>query len=100
MELLHRAVPVVLTPEGIRALSKGKPSSPKGVEKYLESKFGEHLAATERVMADLAKSLPPTRLADIAFKLYESFRPKVPQGVEGWGAAGELSLAKIRTASV
>ena len=96
VELMHRAVPVVVTPEGVRALSKGKPTSPKSVEKYLESKFGEHLAATERVMADLAMSFPPGKLAEIAFELYEDFRPEVPAGVEGWGAAGTLDLARIR----
>jgi hypothetical protein len=96
VELKHRAVPVVGTPEGIRALSKGKPTSPKNVEKYLESKFGEHLSATERVMADLAMSFPPSRLHQIPFRLYEEFRPEVPARVEGWGAASTLDLARIR----
>ena len=40
VELLHRAVPVVMTPDGIRATAKGKPSNPASVEKYLASKFG------------------------------------------------------------
>ena len=35
VELLHRAVPVVNTPDGIRATAKGKPTSPASVEKYL-----------------------------------------------------------------
>jgi hypothetical protein len=98
VELMHRAVPVAVTPDGIRALSKGKPANPKSVEKYLTSKFGVHLAATERVMAELAMSLPPNKLAEIAFRLYEEFRPEVPAGAEGWGAAGKLELARIRAA--
>lgn len=98
VELLHRAVPVVMTPDGIRASTKGKPSNPASVQKYLASKFGEHLAATEKAMAELAKSFPAGELADIAFKLYEQFRPEIPKGVEGWGAEGELNLSVIRGA--
>lgn len=98
IELLQRAVPVVMTADGIRATAKGKLSSPASVGKYLKSKFGEHLAATETAMAELATSYPAGELADIAFKLYEQFRPEIPQGVEGWGAEGMLDLAIIRGA--
>lgn len=98
VDLLHRAVPAVHTPEGIRATSKGKPVNPASVEKYLESKFGGELAAAERVMAQLALSFPAERLAEIGFRLYEHFRPEIPQGPEGWGAAGLLSLERIREA--
>src|SRR6185436_16727169 len=38
--LLGRAVPVVKTPAGIRALAKDKPDSPANVQLYLSSKFG------------------------------------------------------------
>ena len=98
VELMQRAVPVVVTPEGIRALSKGKPTSPVSVEKYLAGKFGEHLTAAERAMSDLARSFPPGQLAEVAFRLYEKFRPEVPVGVEGWGAAGVLDLSQVRAA--
>jgi len=98
VDLLHRAVPVVMTADGIRATAKGKPTNPASVEKYLASKFGEHLGATERAMAALAKSYAPAELADIAFRLYERFRPTVPAGVEGWGAEGKLDLDAIRHA--
>ena len=97
--LLKRAVPVVVTADGIRATSKGKPTSPASVEKYLASKFGEHLDATERAMVHLAKSHPPDRLAAIAYQLYEQFRPEISSGVEGWGPKGQLDLAKILKAS-
>lgn len=98
VELLGRAVPAVMTPEGIRATAKGKPANPGSVEKYLTSKFGDHLEATEEAMAALAKSYPPGELSEIAFKLYEQFRPEIPAGAEGWGAAGVLDLEAIRTA--
>jgi hypothetical protein len=98
VELLHRAVPVVVTPDGIRATSKGKPLNPASIEKYLSTKFGEHLEATEQTMAHLAKSYRPEELADIAFNFYVKFRPTVAPGVEGWGAEGLLDLAAIRNA--
>ena len=46
-------------------------------------------------MEELARSLPPGELARQAFQLYESFRPAVPEGEAGWGAAGVLDLGKI-----
>ncbi|MCB1377843.1 MAG: hypothetical protein KDK89_05675 [Alphaproteobacteria bacterium] len=98
VELLHRAVPAVMTADGIRATSKGKPSNPEAVEKYLAAKFGPHLAATVAAMAELAQSFTPGELADLGFRLYECFRPAIPEGVEGWGAAGALSLAAIHGA--
>jgi len=94
--LLGRAVPVVRIPEGIRAVEKDKPCNPASVEKYLASKFGEHLEPATRAMAELALTYPPDRLAEVAFRLYERFRPEVPKGVEGWGAAGVLDLNAIR----
>lgn len=30
-----------------------------------------------------------------AYHLYEQFRPEIPAGVRGWGAAGELDLGYI-----
>jgi hypothetical protein len=29
------------------------------------------------------------------FRLYEHFRPEVPEGVQGWGAWGELRLERL-----
>jgi hypothetical protein len=31
----------------------------------------------------------------VAYGLYEQFRPNVPAGKTGWGAAGKLDLALI-----
>jgi hypothetical protein len=46
-------------------------------------------------MADLAGALPPRELAVQAYALYEKFRPEIPPGVSGWGAAGVLDLDAI-----
>ena len=96
VELLGRAVPVLHTAEGIRAVGKDqKPVEPASVEKYLKSKYGEALPAVRAAMQKLAKSRPPEALAEEAFRLYEAFRPGVPAGESGWGAKGTLSLARI-----
>jgi len=99
VDLLHRAVPVVRTREGLRAVAKDKPVSPESVQRYLEAKFGESLPQVEAAMRALARSLPAAALADRAYGLYEAFRPAVPAGTRGWGAAGILDMARIRRAS-
>ena len=38
----------------------------------------------------------PEQLQREAFRLYEQFRPEIPEGVRGWGAKGELDLARMR----
>jgi hypothetical protein len=94
--LLGRAVPVLHTEDGIRAVGKDqKPVESASVEKYLKSKYGEALPAVREAMQKLAKSRPPELLAEEAFRLYEAFRPGVPAGESGWGAKGTLSLASI-----
>ncbi len=96
VSLLHRAVPAVHTSEGVRALSKGRPIAPESVERYLEAKFGEHLPEVRAAMRELARSLPPAELAEEGFRLYEAFRPEIPAGRRGWGAAGILDLDQLR----
>ena len=46
-------------------------------------------------MERLAASRRRERLAEEAFRLYEQFRPTVPAGLKGWGAAGDLDIAGI-----
>lgn len=100
IDLLHRAVPAVETPDGLRALSKERPISPASVERYLAGKFGARLADTRAAMTRLARSMPPRKLAKHAYAFYEEFRPAVPAGVRGWGAAGALDLDRIAALAV
>jgi hypothetical protein len=51
-------------------------------------------------MKSLADALPPKRLAAEAYHLYEQFRPAVPAGQLGWGAAGTLDLDAIKALAV
>ncbi len=81
--LLHHAVPARNTEEGLRAVSGNKPIHPESVETYLESKFGDALNEVTEAMTELAKSLPPSELAEKAYTLYEKFRPEIPPGKKG-----------------
>ena len=96
VELLHRAVPAVHTEDGLRAVTRGAPISPDSVERYLEGKFADALGDVRGAMTALARSYTPAELTASAYTLYTKFRPEIPEGRKGWGAAGTLSLAKIR----
>ena len=96
VDLLHRAVPAEQAPDGIRALSKGRPIDPASVQRYLEAKFGDDLGAARDAMRRLAAVFPSEDLAERAFGLYESFRPAIPAGVKGWGAASVLDVDRLK----
>src|ERR1035437_3306684 len=93
--LLGRALPAVNTDQGVRAVVKSKPVDAGGVERYLEGKFGDALPQMRKAMTKLASALTPAELAQKGFGLYEQFRPTIPEGVQGWGAKGELDLGRI-----
>ena len=97
--LLGRAVPVEQTPEGLRAVAKGKPGKPEQIENYLVSKFGPDLDAARAAMEELAARIDPVELQRHGFRLYERFRPDIPAAESGWGAKGLLDLAKVRAAA-
>jgi hypothetical protein len=93
--LLGRPVPTVRSKHGLRASIKGEEVESAPVRKYLESKFGEDLADVRAAMRALAQAYQPEALNERAFALYERFRPAVPKGKQGWGAAGELDLGLL-----
>lgn len=96
VDLMHRAVPVMSTPDGLRALVHDKPITPESVERYLAGKFGDDLDAAAAAMRTLAKSMPSRRLAKEAYRLYEGFRSEIPAGAKGWGVAGNLNLDALK----
>jgi hypothetical protein len=57
--------------------------------------FGDTWKAVWSAMTRLAKAFKPKELAELAFGLYEQFRPSIPEGVKGWGANGNLELGVI-----
>ena len=95
VEVCGRAVPALDTPEGVRASTRGKPLDPRGVQRYLEGKFGDRLPQVRAKMEALARAFEPAELGECAYSLYEAFRPGIPSGKAGWGARGELDLGKI-----
>ena len=96
VDLLHRAVPARYTDGGLRAVSGDIAIHPASVETYRESKFGEALNEVTEAMLELARSLPPSELAQKGYALYERFRPEIPHGKKGWGASAKLDLDLIR----
>ncbi len=96
VEVVGRPVPVIHTEHGIRATVKGEEVNPKSVEHYLEQKFGADLAEARDALKALAQAYPPQELERRAYPLYEQFRPEIPEGTRGWGAAGDLNLERIR----
>ncbi len=96
VEVVGRMIPAIQTEHGLRAAVEGEEVDPKSVERYLDKKFGKDLPDVEAALEALAKAYPPEELKQVAFRLYEQFRPQVPEGTKGWGAAGELSLEKVR----
>jgi hypothetical protein len=83
VDLLGRALPAMNTEEGVRAVIKSKPIEPEGVERYLESKFGDALPEARKAMKELASAMKPNELAERGFGLYEQFRPTIPEGIQG-----------------
>jgi hypothetical protein len=97
IEICGREVPAIKTTEGVRAVIKNQPIEAKSVERYLESKFGESLGTARAAMRDLANAFRPEQLSGNAFRLYEEFRPAIPEGVTGWGAKGNLDIERIQS---
>ena len=100
VRLLGREIPVSRSEGGVLMASHGeRPQSSAAVRNYLARAFGERLGELRAAMEALAASLPPDELDRVGFRLYERFRPEVPEGVEGWGAKALLNIGRIRRAA-
>jgi hypothetical protein len=97
VELCGREVPAKKTPGGVRAIIKNEIVDAEAARRYVEGKFGESLAAVREAMAELAQAFTPKELTQAAYRLYETFRPKVSSGQRGWGQKGKLDLKLIRS---
>ena len=97
--LLGKTIRLLPTEDGeLRAADGDQPSDPAAVERYIVKAFGDRLPEVRAAMEKMAASLPAEELNRIGFRLYEKFRPEVPQGAEGWGARGILDLDRICSA--
>jgi hypothetical protein len=96
VRLPRRDIPVLTADDGtLRAEDDGQPASAKSVQSYIARAFGDRLAEARGAMDALAASLPPEEINRVGFRLYERFRPDVPEGAQGWGAKGELRVERI-----
>src|SRR3954451_22168889 len=68
VDLLGRAVHVVRTPDGLRAVNKGKLGNPVQIEKYLAGKFKDRLEDARSAMAELAAVHGPADLYRRGFR--------------------------------
>jgi hypothetical protein len=96
VEVVGRMIPAIQTEHGLRAKIKDKEITPESVERYLEKKFGTELIDVRQALETLAQAYSVQELKQHAYRLYEQFRPGIPEGRSGWGAAGELNLERIR----
>jgi hypothetical protein len=100
VRLLGRDIPVLPAGDGtLRAEADGKPASDKSAASYIARAFRDRLPEVRAAMERLAASLPAEELNQVGFRLYERFRPEVPEGAQGWGAKGELRLEQIAEAA-
>jgi hypothetical protein len=65
------------------AARDGQAQSAGAVRNYLARALGERLGEAREAMRRLAASLPPYALNRVGFRLYERFRPAVPDGAAG-----------------
>lgn len=100
VRLLGRDVPVTEAGEAggplLAAGADGRPAPAAPVRRYLERAFGDRLAEVRAAMEARAAALPPEELNRVGFRIYEAFRPEVPDDVRGWGAKGLLRLDRVR----
>ena len=100
VRLLGREIPVSRSDAGLLlAAHDGRPQSPASVRVYLARAFGDRLGEVRAAMEELAASLPPDELDRVGFRLYDRFRPEVPESVEGWGAKAVLDIGRITKAA-
>ncbi|MFO8007403.1 MAG: hypothetical protein R6V05_06670 [Candidatus Brocadiia bacterium] len=97
VEVCGRPVPAKNTEDGVRAVVKDKPVESEKVRTYLAKKFKDDLEAVRTAMTALAESYDEDELAEVAYELYEEFRPQISRGKRGWGQKGDLNLDFIRS---
>jgi hypothetical protein len=83
VHLHDRDIPVIATADGaLSAEDEVKPASAKSVQSYIARAFGDRRGEARTTMEALAALLPPDELNRIGFRLYERFRPEVPEGAQ------------------
>ena len=65
------------------------------IQAYLSRAFSSRLPDAEHGLKQLAESFSAEEIGGEAYRLYERFRPNVPQGQQGWGKKGLLELDRL-----
>jgi hypothetical protein len=99
--LLGHEVPVRNTPDGaLRACdAEGRPAEPEPVRRYLERAFGTRLAEARSSMEALAAQVAPPELNRMGHRLFDAFRPEMPESASGFAVKGRLRLERIGEAA-
>ena len=98
--LLGKEIRLLPNADGeLRAADGEQPADPAAVMRYITKAFGARLEEVRGAMRQLAGRYDPAELNRIGFRLYETFRPDVPPGAEGWAAKAVLEVDKILTAT-
>ena len=97
LRVCGRPIPAKNTPEGIRAVVKDRPIESDKVSAYLRRAFGDRLEEVREAMEFLAAASEPDDLDDLAYGLYERFRPQILPGKRGWGQKADLDLDLVRS---
>lgn len=95
IEVCGRDRPAPVTPDGVRAVTRGKAVDPARVEVYLRGTFGDDLPAVRAALRKFTRSLSPPEFAGRGYPFSERFRPEVSDKEAGWGAKGVLDLDGI-----
>jgi hypothetical protein len=97
-EVFGMRIKVTRDGDSVRATESGdKAMNPQQARGYLKRAFGDDLADVEAALGGLAESLPKKDVGKEAYRLYEKFRPTVPDGQKGWGQKADLDLAFINS---
>lgn len=69
-------------------------------EEGLKAKFGKDYGDVRRAFEDALETWKGSEeeLEKEGFPMYESFRPSVPKGQQGWGRKGTLDLENVKKA--
>ncbi len=100
VRLLGREIAVTPAAGGLFAAAgaDGRPQAAAAMRRYLDRAFGARLTEARDAMRRLAASLPPEDLDRRGLRLYDAFRPEVPEDGAGKGRLGRLHLDRIAAA--
>ena len=96
VDLLGRAVPVVGTPDGPRAVNKGKPGDPAQIANTSPASSVTGSRMPGRRWPCWRRPMSRRTLTVAGFGSTRPSGPACRPASRGWGAVGELDLAKVR----